>query len=165
MDTSMFRKWSELRGMAVTIPGEGRKVGVVEDFLFKAGTNEVDSLLVRIARQEQRALSTWGISAIEKDAVTLPHDQVLLTAIPVLPSGNSLLTYKIVGEGGTEVGSVGEIWLAVKPPVAMHIAALDLASPAGKRDGHARRIAGDEVLHYTNDTVVIDDQDARRLRS
>lgn len=165
MDTNMFRKWSELRGIAVTIPGEGRKVGVVEDFFFKAGTNEVDSLLIHRGLQGHFSLPARGIRAIEMTAVTLPHEQVLLRVIPILPSGNGLLTYKVVGESGTEVGSVEEVWLAINPPLALRIAALELASPAGKRAGHPRRVGGDEVLHYRNDTVVIDDQDARRLRS
>ena len=32
-----IRRWSELKGLKVTIPSEGRNVGEVEDFYFQPG--------------------------------------------------------------------------------------------------------------------------------
>ncbi len=34
-----IRKWSELKGLKVAIPSEGRNAGEVEDFYFQPGTN------------------------------------------------------------------------------------------------------------------------------
>ena len=164
MDGNVIRKWSELRGLPVTIPSQGREIGVVENFFFKAGTSAIDSLLVQTGLQGYRAVPASGISTIEKDKITLPHQQVLLRAIPVLPTGSELLDYKVVGESGTEVGKVGEIWIAVNPPLTLRVAAIELTQPANKQSGRAKRITDEEILRYQNETIVIDDQDARRLR-
>jgi sporulation protein YlmC with PRC-barrel domain len=164
MGNSIIRKWSELRGLPVVIPSQGRKVGVVEDFFFKAGTGAIDSLLVQAGIQGYYALPASGIKAVEQDAISLPNEEVLMRALPVLPRGSSLLSYKVVGESGAEVGKVGEIWLGVTPPVALHIAALDIIGLDGKSSSRTRRITGEDVLHFRQNLVVIDDQDARRLR-
>lgn len=157
VNTSNLKKWSTLRGLSVTIPSQGRKAGVVEDFFFKAGTGTVDSLLVNTGLQGLRALPASGISSVTENAVTIPHEEVLIRALPVLPSGNGLLSYKVAGETVGEVGQIGEVVLEITPPV-MRIASLELADKRGKR------ILGDEVLHYHQGVIVIDDQDARRLR-
>ena len=157
VSTSTMKRWSALRGLSVIIPSQGRKAGVIEDFFFKAGTGNVDSFLVNTGLQGLRALPTSGISSVTDTAITIPHEEVLIRALPVLPSGNGLLSYKIAGETVGEVGQVGAVVLEITPPV-MRIAALELA---GKR---GLRILGDEVLHYHQGVIVIDDQDARRLR-
>jgi sporulation protein YlmC with PRC-barrel domain len=157
MNTSVLKKWSALRGIAVVVPRQGRKVGVVEDFFFKAGTGVVYALLVDTGVEGMRSLPTSGISAVTDDSVAIFNAEMLIRALPPLPTGSSLLSYKVVGESGIEVGTVGEVVLDIEPPV-IRIAALELAEKRGKR------VLGDEVLHYHQGLIVIDDQDARRLR-
>ncbi len=164
MENNTIKKWSTIRGLPVALPSQGRNVGVVADFFFEPGTNAVDALLVQTPLHGMRALPASGISTIEKDKVTIPNEQMLLVALPALASGNALTTYKVVGESGTQVGTVSEVWLGITPLVALRIAALDLVTGPGQSNSRAKRIGEDEILHYSQETVVIDDQDARRLR-
>lgn len=156
-----IRTWSTMAGLPVTTPTKGQKLGVVEDFYFEAGTNAVDSLMVNTGLLGYRALPVSAIKVVEEEAVIIDTAQAFLRELPPLPTGKSLLTYKVAGESGAEVGSVGEIYLGVVPTVAMRIAGIELASSKGKR---AKRFSADVVLHYRQNTVILDDQDAKRLR-
>lgn len=164
MGNDLSRKWSDIRGLALTIPSAGRRVGTVEDFYFKYGTGAIYSLLINIPILGQRALPVTGISTIERDAVTIPNQEVLLTALPPLPKGNNLLTSKVVGESGAVVATVSEVLVGARPPGAMWIAGFELVSASGKPFNRPRRITAMEVLHYRPEMVIITDQDARRLK-
>src|SRR5437660_484840 len=104
-----LRKWSELRGMTVAIPSEGRIAGTVVDFYFKPETNYVDALCVRTRLLGDFALPATGISSIGKDSITIPNAQVLLRVLPPFPKGETLLSRKVIGEHGADLGTVADV--------------------------------------------------------
>lgn len=162
MDTSgAIRKGSSLLGMPVTTPGGGLKFGVVEDFYFKEGTNALDSFLVNRGLQGYSSLPITAIKTVEPDAVIVDTAQAFINALPPFPTGKKLLTYKVVGESGEAVGNVGEILLAVIPPVAMRIAGIELKNSNGRQ---GKRFSADDIIHYRQNMVVLTDQDAKKLR-
>ncbi len=113
MDNSI-RNWLDLRGLAVTIPGEGRSVGKVDDFYYKEDTNAVYALRVKQRIYGFKALATSAISTIGPDAVTVANEQMLIDEsndgeLSQLPLGNNLLSYKVLSESGTLLGTVGNI--------------------------------------------------------
>ncbi len=164
MQSNAIKKWSTIRGLPVTIPTQGRTVGTISDFFFKPGTDSVDALLVHIPLQGMRALPSSGITTIEKDKVTIANEEMLLSALPPLSSGNALTSYKVQGESGMQVGFVNEVWLGIALPAALHIAALEIVKERGQSNAQSKRLSGDDILHYKQDCIIIDDQDARRLR-
>jgi uncharacterized protein YrrD len=155
----IVRKWSEIRGAAVSISGEGRVAGTVVDFYFKPETNYVDALCVRTRLLGDFALPATGISSITKGAVTIPNQEVLLRELPPFPKGESLLSRKISSERGTEVGNVNDVLIGFRPPVVW-IAGFELAS--GTRSHKV--LDADDVVDYRENALVIQDQAARGLR-
>jgi uncharacterized protein YrrD len=162
-DNKAIRKWSELKGMAVAVPSEGKRVGTIVDFYFKKGTNAVHAFRVSTRVLGDFALPVQAIQSVEADAVTTDTERRLLSALPALPSGQSLRGRKIIGENGTEAGIVGDILIGVDPPVAMRIAGFELANPS-KGGVRPKRFSAEAVVSYEEDAVVIDEQIARRLR-
>jgi sporulation protein YlmC with PRC-barrel domain len=159
---STIRKWSDIYNLAVTIPSEGKTAGIVQDFYFKAETNAVYALLVHTRLSGDLALPVIGIKNVGTNAITIPNEEMLLRALPPLPQGKDLRGSKVVSEDGAEVGTIGEVWLAVDPPISMHIVALELA---GGHASRSRSFSADDVVRYAEDNiVVIYDRIARRLR-
>ncbi|MBE3557598.1 MAG: PRC-barrel domain-containing protein [Ktedonobacteraceae bacterium] len=153
-----IRRWSEIQNLTVYIPTEGRVMGQVEDFYFKAGSGAIYALLVRNRIEGKRVLSVIGIQAIEKDRVTITNSQMLTRMLPPLPQGDRLRGSRVLDEKGDEVGTVGDIWLAVDRPSALHIASFELA---GKRN---KTVSADEVIEYSDDGITVYDRTARYLR-
>src|SRR5579883_2783963 len=162
-DNKAIRKWSELQGMTVSVPREGRPIGTIVDFYFKKGTNAVHAFRVSTRVLGDFALPVQSIQSIEANAVTTDTERRLLRALPPLPSGRSLRERKIVGENGTVAGTVGDILIGIDPPVAMRIAGFEVAGSIGGR-GRPKRFSAEAVVSYEEDAVVIDEQIARRLR-
>src|SRR6516165_2892864 len=73
---SSIRNWFDLRGLPVTIPSEGRKVGTVEDFYYKVGTNAIYALRVKVGFSGFKALSASAISTIDRNAVTIASQEM-----------------------------------------------------------------------------------------
>ncbi len=154
------RSWFELRGLPVTIPGEGRRVGTVDDFYYKEGTNAIYALRVKTSLSGFKALSASAISTIARDAVTVASEQMLIDEsnsgdLTDLPLGNNLLSYNVLSESGTSLGAVGNILLATNPPVALRIAAIQLAG--------GNTFSAQEVTGYGKGEIYILDKVAKRL--
>lgn len=157
------RRWSDLRGLDVMIPSEGKKAGTVDDFYFDAESSEVYALRIKIGLAGYRALTSNAISTIEPDNVTIANPQMIIDErhdgrLPVLRLGNTLSSYKIMSESGTFVGTVGSILLATDPPVALHITGFELAG--GRRN---RIFSAHEITYYGEDVITILDQVAKKL--
>jgi len=155
-----FRKWTDMRGMAVSIPGEGKTVGTVEDFYFDTGSNEVYALYVKVGVYGYRALTSNAISTVERDAVTIANDQMLINPdhdgrLPVLHMGHELLSYKVKDERGKQLSTVSNVILATYPPVALRVTMFELAG--------GRTISANEIAVYERDAIVLIAQVARRL--
>jgi uncharacterized protein YrrD len=157
-----IRKWSELRKLPVFVPGEGKNVGTVEDCYFKAGTDAVYALQVSTRVEGEWSLPVTGISEIGADRISIKNGQMLTRALPPLPQAQNLIGKKVVSEDGSEVGTVGEIYLATSNPIVLRIAGIELVNPSGRRSSRARVFNESEIVNYTEDGVVIYDRAARR---
>lgn len=155
-----LRSWLDLRGLPVTIPSEGRRAGIVDDFYYKEGTNAVYALRVKTGFLGFKALAASAINTIDLRAVTVANEQMLIDEsnggdLTQLPLGSNLLAFKVLSESGTLLGTVGNILLATYPPVALHIAAFRLAG--------GRTFSAEEVTGYGNGIMYILDKAAKRL--
>jgi uncharacterized protein YrrD len=164
-----IKRWTELRGLPIVIISQGRKAGTLEDFYFDPGTNEVYALRLKTGFFGYKALLSSAINAIGKDAITINTEEMLTEEkhdgrLPVLPLGESLLSYKVMSEKGNVVGNVGNILIDTSRPVALRITAFELSG--GLRDritGHYPTFSANEIVRYGEDVIVIIDQAAKRL--
>ena len=149
-----IRNWSELRGMPVMIPGEGRSAGTVEDFYYKLETNSIYALRVKSVTfgYGYRVLSTSAIGSIERASITVASDMMLIPEansghLLELPTSSSLLSGVVKSENGDVVGKVSGILLATDPPVALRI--------AGYRLDNGKRFSANEVTEYDGNVMYI----------
>lgn len=162
-----FRRWSNVRGLPVTIPCEGRKAGTVEDFYFQTGTNSIYALRVSVGVSGYRVLKATAIKAIEQEAITIANEEMLMkeqsgSQLPEVLAHN-LLSYKVMSENGTFVGTISDLVLGVVPPIALRVAAFELGTGPEGRFSRPKIVDADEVVHYQDNTIVILDQVARKL--
>ena len=155
-----IRSWFELRGLPVTIPGEGRSVGTVDDFYYKVGTNAIYALRVKTGLAGFKALAASAISTIARDAVTVASEEMLIDEsnggdLTDLPQGNTLLSYRVLSESGNSLGTIENILLATNPPVALRIAAFQLVG--------GKIFSAEEVTSYGRGELFILDKVAKRL--
>ncbi len=158
-----IRRWSELNGLKVAIPSEGRNAGEVEDFYFQPGTNSIYALSVRTRLSGILALPASAIKEIVSDAVLIESEEMLSRRIPPYPRGTTLLSAKVRGEDGKNAGIVADILIGVIPPVALRIAGFEVTDASGRRSNRRKVLDADAVTQYDEGTLVIDNQTARRL--
>jgi uncharacterized protein YrrD len=147
--------------LPVTIPSQGRRVGVVEDFYYKLEVNSVFALRIKVGLGNYHLLIPSAIRSIERDAITIPDEMALIEdshgeQIEVYPLGSTLLSRTVTSEDGRTLGIVGDILLDTTPPVALRIAAFRL-----KGNG---TFSANEVTEYTENGILLLDQAAKRLR-
>jgi uncharacterized protein YrrD len=159
-----IRKWSELQELPVILPKGGMKLGILEDFYFKPGTNSIDSFLVNTGLTGYRALPVTAITEVGRESITIVNEEALISRLPLFPLGQSLLSYKVESESGNEVGRIGSVLLAVTPPEVLRIAGYELAIEPGKHGRGPRRFDANDVISDRQKVLVISDQDAHRLR-
>src|SRR5205085_9921929 len=109
-----IRNWFDLRGLPVNIPSEGRNVGTVEDFYYQVGTNAIYALRIQTGLSGFKALAASAISTIERNAVTIVSEEMLIDEsnggdLTELPLGNNLLTYTVLSESGASLGNIESI--------------------------------------------------------
>ncbi len=155
-----IRNWFDLRGLPVTIPSEGRSVGTVDDFYYKVGTNAIYALRIKTGLTGFKALAASAISTIEQNAVNVASEEMLIDEsnggdLTDLPLGNNLLVYNVLSESGTSLGTIESILLATYPPVALRIAAFQLAG--------GKIFSAKEVTNYGRSELYILDKVAKRL--
>jgi len=155
-----IRNWFDLRGLPVNITNEGRSVGIVEDFYYKAGTNAIYALRIQTRLYGYKALATSAISTIDQRAVTIASEEMLIDEgnggdLTELPLGNNLLGYDVSSESGNSKGAIEGILLATHPPVALRIAAFQLAG--------GKIFSAEEVTSYGRSELYILDKVAKGL--
>ena len=155
-----IRNWSEVRGLPVVITREGRRVGTVEDFYFKLETNSIYALRVKVGILGSRILASSAIRTIERDAVTIASDTMLIEEansghLLELPTSSTLLSSVVKSENGAVVGKVSGILLGTDPPVALRIAGYQL--------DNGGRFSANEVTDYDGNVMFILDKAANRL--
>ena len=107
-----------------------------------------------------RALAASAISTIEQNAVNVASEEMLIDEsnggdLTDLPLGNNLLAYNVLSESGTSLGTIESILLATYPPVALRIAAFQLAG--------GKTFSAKEVTDYGRGEIYILDKVAKRL--
>lgn len=157
-----MRKWSELHELKVVVPSEGKIVGNITDFLFKAGTNAVYALRVHTRVNGDYTLPVTGIKSIEDDRITIINAQMLTKAMPAISQGHSLIARKVVSEKGNEIGTVKDVLLGIEPIVAMRVAGLEVSNGSFKRQRHS--FAANAVTRYEDEAIIVDDKLARKLK-
>ena len=155
-----IRNWFDLRGLPVNIPSEGRSAGTVDDFYYKVGTNSIYALRIKTGLSGYLALATSAISTIEKNAVTIASQEMLIEEsnggdLTELPLGNNLPGYTVLSENGASLGAIENILLATYPPVALRIAAFQLVG--------GKTFSAEEVTAYGRSELYILDKVAKRL--
>lgn len=158
-DKKNIRKWSELRGMKVSIPSAGKNVGTVEDFYFQLGTNSINALCIHTRLSGIKALPSNVIGDIVNDAVIISSEEMLTKRLPPFSFGSSLLNAVVKGENGKNVGTIAEILISVTPVSALHVVGYEIL------DNHKRHktFGADAVSLYDENLVIIDNQTVSRL--
>ena len=133
-----FMYWDDLRGTPVNIAGEGRQAGTIEDFYYDPETQSINALRVSTGFSGHSILLSSAIASIERSGVTIANEHMLIdeaNAGPIyqLPLGHSLIGFRVVTEGGRELGTVRNLVLGIYPPVALRISALELGDRRGMR--------------------------------
>lgn len=154
-----IRKWSELQGLKVAIPSEGKNVGTVEDFYFQPGTNSIYALAVRTRLAGIKALPANVITDIVKDAVIINSEMMLTKRIPPFPLGSTLLNSTVKGENDKEAGVIVEILIGTVPINALRVAGYEVTDTSNRH----KALNADAVLHYDENLMVIDNQTASKL--
>src|SRR5260370_41328729 len=60
-----LRSWLDLRGLPVTIPSEGRRAGIVDDFYYKEHTTAINALRVKPGFLGFKAMAASAIRTID----------------------------------------------------------------------------------------------------
>jgi len=163
------KRWSELHNIAIVTIDSGKKVGTLEDFYFEPRTNAIYALYVKTGTFSHRALRVTSLNAIGTDAITFADESNLIEEkadeiLHTLPLGRALLTYKVLSEGGTVVGAVGNIVLDTSVPATLRVIAYELAGGLrNKLSGHYPTFSSTQVVRYGEDVLVIPDSVALPL--
>ena len=163
------KRWSELHNIAIVTIDSGKKVGTLEDFYFEPRTNSIYALYVKTGVFGHRALKSTSLNAIGTDAVTFADENNLIEEkadelLSTLPLGRALLTYRVLSEGGTVVGTVGNIVLDTSVPANLRVVAFELAGGIrNKLSGHYPTFSSTQVVRYGADVLVIPDSVALPL--
>ena len=163
------KRWSELHNIAIVTIDSGKKVGTLEDFYFEPRTNSVYALYVKTGVFGHRALKSTTINAIGTDAITFADENNLIEEkadelLSTLPLGRALLTYKVLSEGGTVVGNVGNVLFDTSVPASLRVIAFELVGGLrNKLSGHYPTFSSSQVVRYGEDVLVIPDSVALPL--
>ncbi len=155
-----IRSWSELNGLPVVIPGEGRSVGTVADFYYKLEINSIYALRVKVGFLGYRILSTSAIATIERDAITIASDSMLIPEensghLVELPTSESLYSAVVKSENGDTLGKVKAIFLGTDSPLTLRIAAFQL--------DNGKKFSANEVTDYDGNIIYILNKAASKL--
>ncbi|HEY0757317.1 MAG TPA: PRC-barrel domain-containing protein [Ktedonobacteraceae bacterium] len=153
-----FLSWSEISDRPVYLAGQGRQIGLVDDFYYDPDTQSITALRVKTHLNGSRVLLASAIALIDLAGVTIANQNMLIDEanaghIYQLPRGQQLLGSRVVSEQGRELGVVGSLLLGVSPPVALRISAIDLRSRG------SRRISAHALLSIEEGTLVVMEQE------
>jgi uncharacterized protein YrrD len=169
-NTPTTRKWSDMKGLAVIAIDTGMRVGTLENFYFDPQHNSIYALQVKTGLFGHRALPTSVINAIGADAVTFATEEQLIKAnddeiIAKMPLGSTVLAYRVLSEGGTVIGTVGNIILDISVPTELKVVSFELAAGLRARiSNHYPTFDASQVGRYGGDVIVIPDAIAATLQ-
>lgn len=169
-NTTATRRWSDLKGLAAVAIDTGMKMGSLEDFYFDPQQHSIYALQIKTSLFGHRALPASAINAIGADAITFTNENQLIKAnsddiIAKLPLGSTMLSYHVLSEGGTIIGTIGNIILDVTTPTLMKVVSFELAAGMRARiSGHYPTFDALHVVRYGQDVIVIPDAIAVTLQ-
>ena len=169
-NTAATRKWSDLKGMAAVTMDTGMKMGSLDDFYFDPQESSIYALQIKTGPFGHRALPCSVINAIGVDAITFTSENQLIKEnsddiIAKLPLGSTVLAYRVLSEGGTVVGTVGNIVLDISTPTALKVVSFELAAGMRARiSGHYPAFDSTQVVRYGRDVIVIPDAVAANIQ-
>ncbi len=169
-NTTATRRWSDIKGLAAVAIDTGMKMGSLEDFYFDPQQSSVYALQIKTGVFGHRALPTSVINAIGVDAITFTSENQLIKEnsddiIAKLPLGSTVLAYRVLSEGGTVIGTVGNIILDVSTPTALKVVSFELAAGIRARiSGHYPAFDTSQVVRYGRDVIVIPDAIAAAIQ-
>ncbi len=169
MTTNTLKRWSNLKGLAVVTIDTGTKVGTLDDFFFDPQTNQVRAFLIKTGLFSHRTIMTTDINAVGTDAVTCSSEGSLVKQPEALETitarGQDLLHYRVLSEGGTVVGTVGDIVFDFTDPRQPVIASFELAGNLfAHLSKHLANFSAQHIIRYGQDVMVIPDTVAQTLR-
>jgi uncharacterized protein YrrD len=169
----VIKKWTDLSGLAIVSIANGAKIGTLDDFYFdpsaNPAANSIRGLRIKTGMFSHRALPASAINAIGQDAITIDNEELLIREkdeadYATLPLGQSLFSYKVMSEGGTIIGTVGNVLLDIATPKALHIYAFEMAGGLRSRiSGHYSTFYSQQVIRYGQDVLIIPDTVAAEL--
>jgi uncharacterized protein YrrD len=166
MHDNEIHKWSKLRGLPAVSIDTGTKAGTWEDFYFDPHTNNISELVIKTGMFGSHVLPVALIKAIGTDALTFANEEQLRKEGKFsLPKGSSLLTYRVLSEGGTLIGNIGNIRLSIVLP-ALTIVGFELAGGLSQKlTGHYQSFSAQQVARYGQDVLIVPDEVAKQLQS
>jgi uncharacterized protein YrrD len=155
------KKWSDIKGLAAVTIDTGKKVGTVEDFYLDTQTHAILGFEIKTGVFSHRILLLSALNGIGVDAMTFVSEDALLkeqdeTSLNVALKGKDVLSYRVLSEGGTMIGSLGNVIFSIALPQAINISAFELAG--GLRQlisKHYPTFEAQQVLRYGQDVLVI----------
>ncbi|HEV2656414.1 MAG TPA: PRC-barrel domain-containing protein [Ktedonobacteraceae bacterium] len=162
-NTTATRRWSELKGLAVVTINTGQKAGTIDDFYFNSQGNSVPALRIKTSLIGHRVLLSGNINAIGVDAVTFVDPEHLIKEnddelLKTLPVGSTVLSYRVLSQGGTVIGTIGNIVLDISVPAALKVVAFELSAGIRARiSGHYPTFDAAQVVQYGRDVIVVPD--------
>ncbi len=108
-----------------------------------------------------KALTSNAIQSIQRDAITVANDQMLILEshggqLNEFPLSERLFNSEVKSESGQSLGKIQNILVATDPPVALHVAAFRLTS--------GKTFAAEEVTDFNGHEMFVLDKAAARLR-
>jgi uncharacterized protein YrrD len=169
-NTTATRRWSDLKGIAAVAINTGQKTGTVEDFYFDTQSTNILALKVKTGMFGHRVLLSSNINAIGVDAVTFADEAHLIKEneneqIRALSSGSAVLSYRVMSEGGTVIGTIGNMVLDISTPTELKVLAFELSAGLRARiSGHYPTFEALQIVQYGRDVIVVPDTVAEALK-
>lgn len=136
-----YMYWNELRGQPINVAGQGRQIGLIEDFYYQPDTASIKALRVNAGLSGSRILLTCAIATIEHGSITIANENMLIDetnagGLSQLPRGDGLRGFKVTQQG-RDLGTVATLLLGISPVVALRLAAFELEGSRTRISAHA----------------------------
>jgi uncharacterized protein YrrD len=168
-NTVVTKKWSEIKGLAAVTIDTGKKVGSVEDFYLDTETHAILGFEIKTGLLAHRILLLASLNGIGTDALTFVSEDALLKeqeekSLNIALKGKDVLSYRVLSEGGTVIGTVGDVTFSMVLPQAISISTFELARSLRERlSKHFPTFDSQQVMRYGQDVLVIPDTVAAEL--
>ena len=167
--TPSTKKWSDIKGLAAVTMDLGKRVGSIDDFYLDIQTHTVPGFEVKTGLIGHRSMLIAAVQGIGEDALTFTNEEALVKEgdDPVLKGsfkGRDLLGYRVLSEGGTVVGTIGNILLSINLPQSIEVIGYELTG--GLRERFSKRyptFTTQQIARYGQDVMVVPDAVAVEL--